>query len=362
MRNAIIKVWRGESKPLKWFLYPLLFPLSCAYDICLYMRNIMYRSGFMKIHKVSVPVISIGNITLGGTGKTPVVGRLSEMLIQAGFSPAIVTRGYKRKRKGTFLVDRDNDNAVDVGDEAFMLSKRTRLPVFVGTDRAQAIIKGMDAFPIDVALLDDGFQLRNLHKDIEILLIDCSEKNNNLNLFPLGPCRERVERIQNADIIMTRNGSISGLLSRYTEGIPVFSFRYKPMYLCNLKHDLTGHYNFLKGKNVLAFSGLGNNKSFFDLLKGLGANVIHEISYPDHYFYKNSDIKMLSGYHDADVIVTTEKDATKINRNEAPENLYYLTVDVEIDNEEEMMKTIINKLSVVKYDLLERYDREIFYN
>ncbi|HOF57190.1 MAG TPA: tetraacyldisaccharide 4'-kinase [Syntrophorhabdaceae bacterium] len=361
MRNAIIKVWRGESKSLKWFLYPLLFPLSCAYEICLYVRNIVYRSGLVEICKVPIPVISIGNITLGGTGKTPVVGRVSERLRRAGLNPAIITRGYKRKRKGTFLVDRDNDSAVDVGDEALMLSKKTRLPVFVGANRAQAIMKGIDAYPIDIALLDDGFQLRNLYKDIEILLIDCSEKNNT-SLFPLGPFRERAKRIKDADIILTRNGSISGLFSKYAEGVPAFSFRYRPMYLCNLRHDLTGHYNFLKEKNVLAFSGLGNNKSFFDLLKDLGANVVHEVSYPDHYLYKNSDIKTLSGYHDADIIVTTEKDATKINQSSAPENLYYLTVEVEIENEDAMIETIMDKLSVVRKDVLERYDGEIFYN
>lgn len=357
MRNVILKVWRGESGPLERLLYPLLLPLSCIYRFCLYLRNLMYGINIMKTYKVPVPVISVGNITMGGTGKTPVVAKISGKLLQAGFHPAIATRGYKRKRSGTFIVDRENDNASDVGDEALMLSKRTRLPVFVGKNRAQAILKGINMYPVNVALLDDGFQLRNLKKDMEILLID-SRGGSNTNLFPLGPCREEADCIKKADIILTGNGRLNGIFSKYAEDKPVFGFRYRPMYLCNIKHNLTGHFNFLKDKNVLAFAGLGNNEAFFDFLKDLGANVIYRVSYPDHYFYQKKDIKALSGYKDADILVTTEKDAMKINQKDAPDNLYYLTVEVEIENEEEMMKMIIERLSSISLERLTKNDRE----
>jgi len=305
----------------------------------------MYSIGFMKVSEAPVPVISVGNITLGGTGKTPVVEKISRKLMQAGFHPAIATRGYKRNRKGTFVVDRKKDLAEDVGDEAFMLSRKTGMPVVVGTNRADAITKGMESFQIDVALLDDGFQLKNLKKDVEILLVSGGKGKTNQDLFPLGPYREPSERIKDADMILVSKGELNGNLKHYTEGKPVFSFKYRPVYLYNLKHNLTGHYNFLKGKDVLAFSGLGDNTSFFNFLKELGAHVICEMSYPDHYFYGRKDMEKFSRCQDAEIIVTTEKDAVKIDPEAAPENLYYLTAEVEIEREEELMRLIQKKLN-----------------
>ncbi|MCX5808768.1 MAG: tetraacyldisaccharide 4'-kinase [Proteobacteria bacterium] len=345
MRNAILKVWRGESTSLQWFLCPLLFPLSCIYRICLRARDYMYSTGFIKVSEVPVPVISVGNITLGGTGKTPVVEKISRKLMQAGFHPAIATRGYKRNRKGTFIVDVNKDLAEDVGDEAFMLSRKTGMPVVVGTNRADAITMGMESFRIDVALLDDGFQLKNLKKDVEILVVSGGKGKTNRNIFPLGPYREPSERIKDADMILVSKGELNGNLKHYTEGIPIFSFQYRPVYLYNLKHSLTGHYNFLKGKDILAFSGLGDNASFFNFLKELGAHVVCEMSYPDHYFYGRKDMERFSRCQDAEIIVTTEKDAVKIDPEAAPENLYYLTVEVEIEREEEMMQMIQKKLN-----------------
>lgn len=349
MRNAILKVWRGQSNSLFWLLCPLLFPLSCVYRLCLIVRDYMYDIGMIKVSGVPVPVISVGNITLGGTGKTPVVEEISKRFIEAGFNPAIATRGYKRSRKGTFIVDGNKDSAQEVGDEALMLTKKTKAPVVVGSDRAQAIMAGMEKFNIDIALLDDGFQLKNLKKDIEILLLNGGEAKMNGNLFPLGPYREPAERIKDADIILIGKGEINSNLKHYTEEMPVFRFHYMPVYLINLKHNLTGHYNFLKGKNVLAFSGLGDNSAFFDFLKKLGANIIFELAYPDHYAYKRRDMEKLQLHREAEIIVTTEKDAIKIDPIYAPENLYYLTIKAEIEKGEEMMLLIQKMLSAVSY-------------
>ncbi len=351
MRNALLKVWRGESVSLFWLLCPLLFPLSCVYRICLKVRDFMYIAGMIKVREVPVPVVSVGNITLGGTGKTPVVEKISKRLAQSGFSPAIATRGYKRNRKGTFIVDEKKDSAGDVGEEALMLSKNTKLPVVVGADRAEAIKTGMEIFKIDVALLDDGFQLRNLKKDMEIVLLNGGSEKPNTGLFPLGSYREELSRLKDADMILISKGDIDGKLKAFTKGIPVFRFEYKPVYLCNLKRSLTGHYNFLQDKKVLAFSGLGDNKSFFDFLRKLGANVKYEISFPDHHYYGKDDIKSLLRYEDVEIIVTTEKDALKINPEEAPDNLYYLTIEAEIENEEKMMLLIQKKLSTVSCQL-----------
>ncbi|MCX5799543.1 MAG: tetraacyldisaccharide 4'-kinase [Proteobacteria bacterium] len=340
MRNTIVKIWEGEAKYIKWILYIPLFLLSSIYKICLVLRESMYRIGLMKVDKVAIPVISVGNITLGGTGKTPVVEKLSTDLKKMGFKPGIVTRGYRRKRKGIFHVDTKNDSARDVGDEAMMLAKRVQMPVIVGNNRGQAIDRGIKEFNIDIALLDDGFQLRNIRKDIEVLILNGAERKRNNGLFPLGPFREPLMRIKDADIILVNKGNLDSNTRAFAEGKPTFKVKYKPAYLYNLKENLITHYNFLNGKSVLAFSGLGDNRSFFHLLTNIGARIVHEISYPDHYVYRKKDIEKLSSFEDVEAIVTTEKDAVKIAHMDVPANLFYLSIEVHIEREEELLELI----------------------
>jgi tetraacyldisaccharide 4'-kinase len=344
MQNTIRRIWKGEAKYIKFILYIPLFFLSYLYGKCLLLREYMYKTGMMKVEEAPIPVISIGNISLGGTGKTPIVEKLAAELKKEGFNPGIITRGYKRKRKGIFSIDAGKDSAEDVGDEAMMLAKKGQCPVIVSINRARAIDEGIKTFKMDVALLDDGFQLKNIKKDIEILVINGKEGRENNALFPLGPCREPFERIKEADIILVNKGDLDNDTKDITKGIPAFKVKYKPAYLYNLRHNLIANYNFLKGKNVLAFSGLGDNESFFNLLRDLGANVIHEIAYPDHYAYKQIDIKRGSSFEDIDLIVTTEKDAVKIVNMEVPENLFYLSIEVVIEREQELLELIFKRL------------------
>jgi tetraacyldisaccharide 4'-kinase len=352
MRNLILKIWKGEAEYLKLFLYPLLFFLSRIYKLCLKLRETLYNMSLIKIKEVSIPVVSVGNITLGGTGKTPVVEKLSMKLKEAGLNPGIATRGYKRERGGIFRVDVKNDTAKQVGDEAFMLAKKTLIPVLVGADRAEAIGLAVRDLHINVALLDDGFQLKNIKKDMEILILNGRESGNNYGLFPLGPYREGVERIKDADIILVNKGTMNGETRQYSEDIPVFQVQYKPVYLYNISKNLIAHYNFLQNKNVLAFSGLGDNRSFFDLLKTMGIYVLHEISYPDHYIYKVRDMKMLHSVKDVDAFVTTEKDAVKIAHMDIPENLFFLAIEMVIEGEEEFMACVMKKIE----------DKKVVYN
>jgi tetraacyldisaccharide 4'-kinase len=344
MRNVIIRVWNGESKYTRWLFYAPLFLLSIVYRCCLDVRTKIYDKGWLKAKGVPVPVISVGNITLGGTGKTPVVEMLSAMLKDAGFYPAIATRGYKRRRKGIFLVDPKADRAEDVGDEALMLAQKARVPVLVGSDRAEAIAFGMKLFPMDLVVLDDGFQLKNIEKDLEILVLSGSDGKAGHDLFPLGPYREPLERVKKADIILVNKGDLDREMKAITEEIPRYRIQYKPNYLYNMKLDGMAHYRFLRGKRVAAFSGLGDNRSFFDLLRELGAEVIREISYPDHYGYTQRDIKRIVSYGSADLVVTTEKDAIKMAAMDVPENFFYLAVTVEIEKEEELFELIKKKL------------------
>ena len=345
MRNIVIKIWRGESEYGKRFLsFPLYF-LSKLYGTCLLIRNYLYSSGVLKIDEVSIPVVAIGNITVGGTGKTPVVERLAHRLKESGFNPGIITRGYKRARKGTFCIDRNNDKAVDVGDEALMLARKTKTPVIVGTRRALAIIEAMRKCNIDLALLDDGFQVKNIRKDVEVVVVKGGETDMAHNLFPYGPYREPVSRLRDADAILINNGCLGSEMAGLIEGIPTFRMEYRPLHLYNMKHNLITHYKVLNEKKVLAFSGLGDNRSFFELLRSLGAHVVREISFQDHHSYRSKDIEEISSFKDVNLIITTEKDAVKISGMTIPDNLFYLSIEVNIEREQELIEVILRKLN-----------------
>lgn len=342
----ILKIWRGESKFGRWlFLAPLFF-LSKLYGFCLIIRTFLYNSGVLKIDEVSIPVLAIGNITIGGTGKTPLVEKLASRLKEAGFNPAIITRGYKRTRQGTFCIDRSKDSAADVGDEALMLARKTKIPIVVGTRRSLAIVEAMKRYNVDLAILDDGYQVRNVRKDIDVVVVKGGEHNKCTGLFPLGPCREPISRLKDADVVLVNNGDISPEIAGLLKGVPTFEMTYKPVHLYNMKHNLITHYNILKKKKVLAFSGLGDNRSFFDLLRSLGAIVVREISFQDHHVYRQEDIEKISSFQGMSLIVTTEKDAVKIFGMTVPDNLFYLSIDVSIEKEHELVELILKRIGI----------------
>lgn len=341
-----MQIWRGETNHGKWFLLPPLISLSKLYRLCLYIRSLLYDSGILKIDEVPIPVLAVGNITIGGTGKTPVTERLASRLKEIGFSPGIITRGYKRTRQGTFCVDKDKDEAVEVGDEALMVARKTKIPVVVGVRRSIAIVEAINKCKVDLAILDDGYQVRNIKKNVDIVIVKGGEYGKCTDLFPLGPCREPIGRLKDADVVLINNGSVNPEIEKVIVGIPTFRMVYRPMHLYNVKHNLITHYNVLKGKKVLAFSGLGDNRSFFELLKSLGADVVREATFQDHYTYRNKDIKKLSSYKDVNLIVTTEKDAVKISGMDIPDNLFYLSIEADIEKEQELIEVILKKIGI----------------
>lgn len=344
MRNIILKIWKGESGFEKWFLFPMLYCLSKIYELCLTGRNVLYKTRVLKTDEVSIPVLAIGNITVGGTGKTPVVEKLAHSLHEMGFNPGIITRGYKRSRQGTFCIDRNNDKATEVGDEALMLARKTKLPVVVGTRRSLAIVEAMRKCCVDIAILDDGFQVKNIKKNVEVVVVKGGERNQSNDLFPLGPCREPISRLRDADVVLVNSGMVSPDVMNVLEGIPTFQMTYRPVHLYNMKHNLIAHYNILHGKKISAFSGLGDNQSFFDLLRSLGADVVREVSFQDHHVYNAKDLERISSFHDVNLIVTTEKDAVKISDMVIPDNLFYLAVEAKIEKEQELIEVIVKKI------------------
>ncbi|MDD3846060.1 MAG: tetraacyldisaccharide 4'-kinase [Syntrophorhabdaceae bacterium] len=344
MRDTMVRVWNGEAKVARWLLYiPLAF-FSYLYQIALMAREYMYQTGIMTTQSAPIPVISVGNITLGGTGKTPVVERLSRRFKDAGFNPGIITRGYMRKKNGTFAVDIKNDSAQTAGDEAYMLAKRTRIPVIVGKDRLKAIKRGIKDRHIDIAILDDGFQVRDLKKDVDLLILNGRESLSRQELFPLGPYREPVARVRASDTILVSKSEPDSATIYFIRGIPRFQVRYSPVHVYNVRKNVIAHYNFLKSKKVLAFAGLGDNQSFFQLLRQIGADIVQETSFPDHHRYTPKDMKRMESVDNIQCIVTTEKDAVKLLGMEVPDNLFYLSIEARIEDEDTLMELLLKKL------------------
>ncbi len=340
MRRLMLKIWKGEAPLLRAFLFPLLFVLSAAYKAGTAARELCYTVGIARVARPSVPVISVGNLSLGGTGKTTVVERLSRELKKRGLRPGIVMLGYKKKRKGVFAVDGKTDTAESAGDEALMLARRTMLPVLVGKKRSESIQRGICGFGMDVAIFDDGFQVRNVRKDVELLILDGRARGPALHVFPLGFLREPLEMVKKADIILVNRGELDGRVKDLAAGIPVFHVRYRPLHLCRLKDRAIVDYGLIRGKKVLAFSGLGDNSSFFRLLQEIGADVVRTVEFPDHYRYRGEDLRRMESYADVEMVVTTEKDAVKIDGTGVRDTLFFLLIEAQIENEDALIEQV----------------------
>jgi tetraacyldisaccharide 4'-kinase len=339
----MVKIWKGEAPVARIFFFPLLFVLSLLYRLGLMVREYFYRAGLIRIERSQVPVISVGNLSLGGTGKTTVVERLSTRLKERGFRPCIVMRGYKKKKAGTFAVDRKNDTARSAGDEATMLARRTALPVIVGAHRAQGIAQGVRDFGIDLAIFDDGYQVRNVHKDVELLVVNGREPRESMRLFPLGFLREPLEMARKADIILVNKGELAEPIASLAVDTPVFRVRYRPLHLFNIKRRATVDYRYARGRKVLAFSGLGNNASFFDLLREIGADLVETVEFPDHHEYRIDEMRRLQSVAGTEAIVTTEKDAVKIDPSMVGDDFFYLSIEAQIENEETFIDLVLKK-------------------
>ncbi len=331
---------------MRGFLFLPLLVLSGLYHAALLVRESLYRAGFLKTEKAPIPVISVGNISLGGTGKTTVVERLSRELKGRGLRPGIVMRGYKKKRAGAFAVDPKKDTAESAGDEAAMLARRTMLPVMVGKRRKEGIERGIRDFGINVAIFDDGYQVRNVRKDVELLVLNGQEGKEAIHLFPLGFLREPLRMVTKADALLINKGELTGPVEEATAHIPAFHVRYRPLCLYSLKRDAMTDYRYVRGKKTLAFSGLGDNDSFFNLLKEIGADLVRTVEFPDHHSYSRKDLLQLASWKDAEIIVTTEKDAVKIQHMEVEDNLFYLSIEAEIEDEARFIDLVLTKAGI----------------
>lgn len=324
------------------FLKIILFLLSLLYGFAVYILIIFYKFHF---YRLSCKVISVGNITVGGTGKTVLVEHIARYLKSQGKKAAILTRGYKRRRGKTTAAScpagRQGVNYEDSGDEAWMLSqKMPDIPVIVDEDRIRAAKKAVKEYGADTVILDDGLQQWKIKKDLEIVAIDATNPFGNKFLLPRGILRQPLSTLKCADVfVLTRTDlntdtqKIKDLLMKLNPGAVVVDsvHAFSSLYLLGSQKSVldTG---VLKKKKVALLCGIGNPGSFKSLVENLGAQISLDFEFPDHHDYSAEELNMIAGKikeSGIDTIVTTEKDAARIGRECVPDSgLNFLVVGI----------------------------------
>ena len=319
----IHRVWYQDAKS-GW----VLLPLSGLYWLLLKLRALLFRSGIYKSHKAHAPVIVVGNITTGGTGKTPIVIWLVKELRAQGFAPGIVSRGYGGSKSGTSMrVDADSDPAV-VGDEPVLLARRGQCPVAVDSDRVQAAAMLVED-DVDVIITDDGLQHLRLQRDFEICVIDGERGLGNRRLLPAGPLRESPDRLNSVDQV---------LVNGVTEVPNAIAFELQASDACRLNGSLARPLQGFKDTTVHAVAGIGNPKRFFDLLRAHGIQVI-EHGFPDHAAITQADLQFGDDFE----VFMTEKDAVKLSRKMSDR---YWSVPVDLVMDADKSSALMDRIEV----------------
>jgi tetraacyldisaccharide 4'-kinase len=313
-----------QRNPFTFFLKTV----SVIYGLAVRLRLIGYKIGFFRIKSLSTYVVSVGNITVGGTGKTPFVAMLAEWAGENGIRAAILSRGYKGTTSHKCLVVSDGTKVLatsdDAGDEAVLLAKKvSSIPVLISKKRYMVGNLALRRFNPELLLLDDGYQHVSLHRDLDILLLDARRQFGNGWLLPRGPLREPLEGIERTDLIVFTKcaGEFNGddivdFLRKDFPGKPIFRSEYLPDQVIFPLDDRTYPPDFLSGKKVVAFAGLAHPNDFLDMVEGLGVHVIHFKAFSDHHSFTQGEIAELASWKKAsegDFLLTTEKDWVRID-------------------------------------------------
>lgn len=306
------KIWY-QGHPLRW----LLLPLSGLFAVITYVRRALFHLGMKSQTAMPVPVIVVGNITVGGSGKTPTVIYLIELLRQHGFHPGVISRGYGVDIQGVKSVCL-GASAAEVGDEPAMIVARTQVPMVVGAKRVDAANALIAEFGVDVIICDDGLQHYALARDIELVVIDGQRGLGNGLLLPAGPLREGAWRLDTVDFIVSNGGPAA-------KG--QFEMQLTPTAVKPVKCDATsGEYTFDKSLPLVAMAGIGNPARFFESLRAQGYQLAFCHGFDDHQAYDKTQLGDLA---QGLPLLMTEKDAVKC-RDFAQENWWYLAVDAKL--------------------------------
>jgi tetraacyldisaccharide 4'-kinase len=342
------------------FMIPFFY-LSLLYRLLLVFRNSLYSFGILKVRGLSCKVISVGNITLGGSGKTPFVAYLAERLRDKGYRVAVLSRGYKRKKgRGVDIVsdgERNLLNPDESGDEPYMLAQRLKgIPVIVGKNRYEAGRTAVREFHTDVLILDDGFQHLPLKRDVDVLLFDATLPFSTFRIFPAGILREPISAINRADIILFTqchpgyDPEPGRPATSIRDDFPLYHSIIEPIELVDLNKNIKENLGYMIDKKILAFCGIGNPESFRSTLLSLNADVRGFLVFPDHHSFSKEDMKKiyrLSVEKNVDMVITTQKDGIRLLK-ELPAGfpLWELRIRLVVKEDDALENDILKRLQV----------------
>ena len=333
--------------------------LSGIYYLSLQIIRLLYRIRILKRVKLKAKVISVGNLTVGGTGKTPATEKIARLLQEKGRKVAILSRGYKSRPKSkvqspkSVRVVSDGKeillSAREAGDEPYLLAQNlSGVPIAVGKDRIRSGNYCLANFNTETFILDDGFQYWRLKRDLNILLIDCLNPFGNGHLLPRGILREPLKSLKRADLFILARTDQEGNIAPLKEKIrsvnpfaPILESIHTPRYLEDLKSKKKVDLKFIENKEVLALSSIAHPESFEKTLKDLKAIIMKRLCYPDHYSYTKEDLKEITTKARGCLIITTQKDGVRLEPLLENESILALRIELKITKGQEILEQLL---------------------
>ncbi len=308
--------------------------MSVAFRFLIEAREKLYNSGILGTFRLNHPVISVGNLTVGGTGKTPLVIALAEALRERGFRPVVLSRGYGRTTRGIVVVE---ENLEDSGDEPLLMKRRLKdVPVVVGPDRYRSGLLAEQKNLGNIFILDDGFQHRRIYRDVDIVTIDPVEWAAGELLLPAGRWREPRSAVARAHI-----GCVQRVAGTAAPDLPIPSFDVETQVDGLYKGDEAIPVETTRGRVITAFAGIAKPEKFFNALESIGIHAAKTVRFRDHHHYSSRDVARLGG----ELLITTEKDAVRLSAIGITDFLY-LRISVKIPDFGRMMQIITGRLTM----------------
>ncbi|MBT7611198.1 MAG: tetraacyldisaccharide 4'-kinase [Bacteriovoracaceae bacterium] len=337
----------------------LLIPFSLIWDAIHRIRRHFYFYGVFRQNHFEVPIISIGNLSFGGTGKTPFTLWMSKYLDEIGMKVMILTRGYKGNLEHSSGIIRSGRklgfNSKEYGDEATLLARRQKsVTVVVGKNRSSNLEYYFEEVNPDIVLLDDGHQHLHLSRNLNIVLFDVTMPLDKYKVAPLGYLRENFSALRDTDVVIfgkvnqvdeTVIKDLEDMIKPYVSKDTLFSkMYYRPTGFFDVSYQKKFNLEELENKNIIAVAGIASPHSFFELLTNLNLNVMDTFTYPDHHYFtleEMSEILDTAKRHDA-YVITTEKDMVKMRQIVDDDSMLYLEILIDFISGEEDIKNIIS--------------------
>lgn len=339
----------------------ILKPFAYLYRVTAAIRNKGYDIGAFKAHELPKPVISVGNIAIGGSGKTPVVRMLCQKLLERGLKPAILSRGYMRKGTEDVVFESPPPESITadfIGDEPYMLSRQLNGVIFgISAKRSRVGMKLLESHDPDVFILDDGFQHRQLKRDLDIVVLDSDNPFGGSAALPGGMLREPPSSLARADMLLLKrlykespDDNLLSTVRSYSPDANIFDVYLKPEKIISVSGTESEKPEYLKQKRVFAFCGIAKPEGFVKTLESLEAEIVSSVTFRDHHRYSRAVVERLNRNFKtcgAEIGVTTMKDGAKLADRHFNFPIYMLEVIFELNpqSEEKLLSMIVNKLN-----------------